>query len=81
MEGHTQDIIYTIITILPIIAFVWQINESKDRKLEKRFDAMDKRFDTIQEQLNQINQNHIEHLMTLHALPAHRQKVADKASD
>ena len=74
MEGHTQDIIYAIVTILPIIAFVWQINKSQSEKI-------DKRFDKIEDRLEQINQNHIEHLMSLHALPAHRQEVVDKASD
>ena len=72
MEGHTQDIIYAIgsivITVSTIIGAMWKLLDAMEKRMNKRFDVM-------QEQLNQINQNHIDHLTNLHALPAHREET------
>ncbi len=67
MDAHIQEIAYAIGTILPIIIFVWQMNKSKFDKLE---DSINKRFDAIEARLDRIEQNHIQHLMQLHAVPA-----------
>lgn len=80
MGSHTQDILYAIATILPIIAFIWQINKSQMEKIdkrfaemetrfEKRFEQIEKRFDKIEERLTRIEQNHLDHMTALHSLP------------
>ena len=71
METHLQDILYAIGTIVPLMAFIWQINKSQMDKLDKRFDAIEAR-------LARIEQNHLEHLMTLHAIPVSPPESMDK---
>lgn len=38
--------------------------------IDNRFDAMGKRFDAMDERLARIEQNHLEHIVTLHAIPS-----------
>ena len=41
--------------------------EERFDRLEERFDRLEERFDRLEERLDRIEQNHINHLMLLHA--------------
>ena len=38
--------------------------------IDKRFDLMEKRLDAMDERLTRIEQNHLNHIVTLHAVPS-----------
>ena len=38
--------------------------------VDQRFDAIDKRLESIEGRLGRVEQNHLDHLTTLHAYPA-----------
>jgi len=38
-----------------------------EQRIEKRFEQIDKRFDRIEMRLDRMEQNHLEHIINLHA--------------
>lgn len=59
MEGHFQDILYALGTVFA----VWGVIQKSMKDMKER---IDKRFDAIEERLARVEQNHIDHLTTLH---------------
>ena len=63
MDAHFADFLHSAGTIIAIIGFMWQINKSQMEKI-------DKRFDRLEERMARIEQNHLDHITTLHAVPS-----------
>ena len=55
--------------------------EAIDRRFELMEERFDKRFDKLDERLARIEQNHIDHMTALHAVPARPPQPLEQASD
>ena len=80
MDAHIVDIFHTLGTIGTVCLFLWrtrvgiskEIDDKLDAfesRLDKRFDAIDQRFDALEERMVRMEQNHLNHISQLHALP------------
>lgn len=78
MDTHIQELLYAIGSIVATVGIIYGMMRNMLKDIEER---TNKRFDAVDKQLEQIRQNHLEHLTTLHAVPVNNQQQFERTSD
>ena len=68
---NTFGVIQIVVLVLSVIIMGWRMNSSISKELKDEISSFEKRinsrFDKIDDRLNKIEQNHLEHIIQFHS--------------